>query len=110
MVKIEVGQTVWVVKKSYNGKPNEPTEAKVSKVGRKYFELEGVIRSKFDINTMVEANEFNYKSHCYLTLQEILDEREFNVLTQKMRSFFTGYGKINISLETLRKIDELLTK
>jgi len=78
------------------------------KVGRKYFELDGYYRCKFEIDTMIQSNETNYRDKCYLTLQEILDEKEQSKLSSEVRLFFSGYGKVNLTLEQLRKINEII--
>jgi len=108
-VKLCVGQTIWIVPSHYYRSDNkEPKEVVISKVGRKYFELEGYNRSKFNIETLQEENETNYKSQCYLTLQEILDEREIEKLTSQLKNIFGTYGKLDLTLEQLRKITDIV--
>ena len=108
-VKLCVGQTIWIVPSHYYRSDNkEPKEVVISKVGRKYFELDGYPRSKFNIETLKEENETNYKSQCYITLQEILDEREAERLTNQLKNIFGTYGRVNLTLEQLRKISDVV--
>jgi YesN/AraC family two-component response regulator len=108
-VKLKVGQTLWVVIPEYRrtSVPSEPVEYQISKIGSKYFELDGY-RAKFDIQTLRQATELNYPAQCYLTLQEILDGREQASLTDKVRKAISQYGKSNLSLDQLRKISEII--
>lgn len=105
VVKLQIGQKIWIVPSKHDRfSKQDPKEAIVSKVGRKYFELEGLRKRKFDIETLREESETNYKSQCYLTLQEILDEKEEESLTNQIRNIFKTYDKVNLSLDQLRKI------
>lgn len=83
----------------------------VSRVGRKYFYIEGDGREQgYDKETL----KFSHKdySQCdvqlYRTKQEILDSRELSQLNDKIRGYFSGYGRINLTLQQLREIDKII--
>lgn len=108
--QLQIGQSVWVVKPAHRaGQHSEPREYKISKIGRKYFELEGWPGgNKFSIAIMREAVDSNYAAYCHLTLQEILDDRERDYLYGEIRKYFDFFSRNKITLEQLRKIAEIL--
>lgn len=109
MNELTVGQKLYLVPSTLDcAKNREPKEVTISKVGQKYFYLQEYQRNKYDIETLQEVNNFNYKGQCYFTLQEILNLREINSLYRKIREYFSGYREKEISLENLRKINELI--
>lgn len=108
-VKLCVGQKLWLVgSHHYRSDNREPIEVTISKVGKKYFELEDYHRCKFEIETLKQVTETNYVDRCYLTLQEILDEREADKLAAQIKNIFGGYGKPKLTLEQLRKIMDVM--
>jgi hypothetical protein len=108
-VKLCVGQKLWLVRSHhYRGDNREPIEVTISKVGKKYFELEDYHRCKFEIETLKQVTETNYVDRCHLTLQEILDEREADKLAGQIKNIFGGYGKPKLTLEQLRKIMDVV--
>ena len=108
-VKLYVGQNLWLVPShNYRRVDLEPIEVTIGKVGKRYFELVGYTRSKFDIQTLKQVTDTNYIDECYLTLQEILDKRETDKLIEKIRKILGGYSKPDLTLEQLRKIWDIL--
>ena len=108
-VKLCVGQKLWLVRSHhYRGDNREPIEVTISKVGKKYFELEDYSRCKFEIETLKLVTETNYVDRCHLSLQEILDEREADKLAGQIKNIFGGYGKPKLTLEQLRKIMDVV--
>lgn len=103
-----VGQKVWVNPSGLHRVKRDPYEATISKVGRKYFELEGECRRKYRLSNGIEHNETNYKSKVYTDIQQILDEQEHSEVQDELRKIFSGYGKLNYDLTTLRKVKLLL--
>ena len=81
----------------------------VSKIFNKYFECEDrwgrfVIETlKFDCPNYTQ-NQFQL----YVSKQEILDIKERQELVSEIKKIFWGWGKINLSLEQLRKISEII--
>ena len=70
--------------------------------------MEDYPRAKFEIETLKQVTETNYIDRCHLTLQEILDEREFDKLVGEIKNIFGGYGKPKLALEQLRKIMDVV--
>lgn len=105
-MKLEIGQTIYFKKFSFRwGQKPEIVEYKVAKIGRKYFEVDGVSWLKFDIVSLDQAGDTNnpqYKG--YLTKQEILDEDELTEGYNTLRSFFQSYGKPKLTLEQVRQV------
>jgi hypothetical protein len=113
---IKKDQTVWVQRKDYLNKPEPPYEAIVKSVGRKYLEAQRVFDEatqyaypvKFDLETLREATESNYKDRLWLSIEDYQREVEFNRLSEKVRIGFSIYGVQKLSLEKLRQISEIL--
>lgn len=107
--KLCVGLKLWLVRSHYYRHDNrEPIEVTISKVGKKYFELEEYTRTKFEIETLKQVSKTNYIDKCHLTLQEILDEREADKLVGQIKNIFGVYGKPKLTLEQLRKIMDVV--
>jgi hypothetical protein len=108
-MQIQVGQTVYL----------EPTgnacrysktiiETRVSKVGRKYFEVENK-RSKFDLEKMCEVSNICSDYAVYLSAQEIVDKNEKNTIIEILREFFGVYGHSkDLTLEQLKEIQKII--
>jgi len=108
--ELKEGQKLWLVQS--NRRSNEgPKEVTVSKVGRKYFELqEYPYMGKFFIDTLAQAVDSHYGGQCYLELQMYLDEVDHTNLRSEIAKFFRNqYGRINLTLEQLRQINEIIT-
>lgn len=108
-IKLCVGQKLWLLRSHhYRNDDRTPKEVVISKVGKKYFELEDYPRAKFEIETLKQVTETNYIDRCHLTLQEILDEREVDKLVGEIKNIFGGYDKPKLTLEQLRKIVDVV--
>ncbi len=108
-MKLTTNQKLWIIPKSYNRVSAEPKEVTVDKVGNKYFTLKEYCRDKFNIDNLREENKGNYKIQCYLTLQEILDEKEKAKLTSDIKAFFYKHCW-ELSIDELRQIDSIIKK
>jgi hypothetical protein len=109
--EIVVGMTVYL--KPINNaarRSKDVQEGIVSKVGRKYFEVEGFYRTKFSIDELIEVSEYAPDWKVYLSKQELLDEQEFENLLRDIRLFFSNYGKVNLTLDQLRKIKVIISE
>lgn len=107
--KLKVGQKLWLVASShYRNDKRNPVEVTVSKIGNKYFELEEYSHCKFEIKTLKKVTETNYVDVCYFSLQEILDLREVELLIGKIRNVFGGYIYPKLTLDQLRKIQDII--
>ena len=112
---IKIGDKVWIkpTDRRRNGN-KEPQENIVTKIGRKYLEVnkEGysdVFAIKFDMtNDMRQATNDSPDYELYFSKQEILDEQEYNSLLEGIRRVFGQYGKCKLSLEQLRQIDQII--
>lgn len=92
---------------------SELVEVEVKRVGRKYFwtgELDKGEWSwiKFELDGWREVSEYSSNHSLYESKQEVLDEQESIKLAAEIREAFGGFGRCGYSLETLRKIKELL--
>lgn len=80
-------------------------EAEVTKVGRKYFYIG---RDKYYLDTMEVVSEYAPDYEVYFTEQDILDKREKERLYSKIGSTFGSFAKKDLTLEQLRKIQEII--
>lgn len=106
--KLTVGQTVWLQK---NDRHNISfTEQKVSKVGKKYFELENTQRTRYSLETLLQDTDYGYKGQIYLTKEEREEETEIkNTYDKIRRTYFQDYGhNIQLNLDQLRQIAKIL--
>ena len=67
-------------------------------------------REKYDLETLRQVTETNYENKVYLKLQDILDEKEHQKLSDEIKRAFNGFGKLQYSLEQLRKIAEIVNR
>ena len=86
------------------------TEHKVTKIGKKYFECEG-LRDKITIATLMHENKVYSQSNyqMYRTKQEILDKNELNKLYNNIQKTFSHYNhNKNFTLEQLRQVADIV--
>ena len=87
----------------------------VTNIGRKFFTVEGQPNTLFKkcfyyLDTWQQKTEYSATSCLYLTEQEWLDEKESRVICSLIsESFQHGNNQNKLSLESLRKIKELIT-
>jgi DNA-binding MarR family transcriptional regulator len=104
-----VGQILFKREKSaYDG--GSIKEYKITKIGKKYFECEG-LRHRFNISNLTyeckDYSQFNYT--LYRSIKEIEEEDEYNNLLKQIREDFRSY-KLSFTLEQLRKINLIITE
>ncbi|MBX4152277.1 beta barrel domain-containing protein [Paenibacillus lautus] len=82
----------------------------ITKIGRKYFEVgSGYKPLKFHIEGLQqETGGYIADWELYFTKQDILDEDEFQRLAWDIKTRFGGYGKVNLTLDQLRRIDAII--
>ena len=81
-------------------------ESTISKIGRKYFYLEGV-EHKFDIDTLHHSCQYHYDLQAYTDKQDIFNQLKAKELEAKIsRKFDTR--DINLTLEQLIAIDRII--
>lgn len=111
--KISVGQPIWVRYKGFDHRRDKSAyEVIVTKVGRKYFEVSdenGRDKGKYEIETMLQAIDSNYRYKAYISLDEINIEDEFDKLNDEIKEAFRTYGKLPYTLQQLRDIKKIIT-
>jgi len=84
----------------------------VSKVGRKYFEAwDGSWKYsaiKFHIEGLRQVTDYSVDYELYFDMQEIIDERECEVLIDDLRKVIGNYGPPKLSLDQLRRINAII--
>jgi hypothetical protein len=86
-------------------------EEEVIKIGRKYFEVGiGTRGIKFHIENNTQVTDYAADWELYFSKQEILDEEEFRKLSWEIKSKFETYGKVNLTLDQLRRIKEIISE
>lgn len=106
----KVGQIVY-------GKPGvnesrrnkEILEGTIEKVGNKYIDVKfGYREFKYYIEDLKQKTEYTTDFYLYLNKQEIQDEEESSLLTKDIKRKFDGWGKIDLSLDQLRRIKAII--
>jgi len=110
-MKLQVGQTVYVecFERSYMAK-GEVKETKVTKVGKKYFEVECAKYSKFYLDRMFNVSDYSPCMYVYLSMQEIEDKKEKQELKELIwgKSGCGGSPTNKLSLAQLREIKKII--
>jgi len=83
-------------------------ETKITKVGRKYFEVEELNGVRFFIDTMEQDTNYSRSYIAYNTRQEIEDKNELNELKDKLRKCFDIWGNTNLTLDQYRRISNIV--
>jgi hypothetical protein len=81
------------------------------KVGQTIFELEGWewLGSRFLIKEMQhDGRGYSSQWSCYLSMKEIEDEDEAYKIGESLRGIFGHYGRIDLSLDQLRRIKSIV--
>lgn len=106
MPRLEVGQRVFIPGLYSKDKIQEAT---VTKVGRKYFQIDkGQRWLRFHVDTMYSDSTVKYR--CYLSMEEIKEEEERYRLLRHLRETFdpvSGSGK-GLPLISLRAINSII--
>jgi hypothetical protein len=112
---LTVGQTVYLNPFGHGGRHGhggrQVQKGTISKIGKKYFEIEGFYRDRFFIDTMRHDGEktgYGCSWKVHISKQEILDEAEEGQLREELRKAFAWDGK-KFTLEQLRKIKAIIT-
>lgn len=111
---MNIGDTVFLKAAGRNRKEAHIVECKISKIGRKYFEVsrEGYQHHviKFRIEDNKQHTEYSPDWILYFSMQEILDEEEFNRLSGNIKKKFDTYGKVDLTLDQLRRISYIINE
>lgn len=104
MSNIQVGQKIYIVHPHRKG----IQEVTVSKVGKKYFQVEELPRIQFfkSEENRTSKSEFGSPIRWYLTIQEYNDEKHYHVLRSRLYKVFSTS---NVgTLEQLKQVCEIL--
>lgn len=103
---MKVGQTIWIESLGVSGGIKE---AKIIKIGRKFFYVNGGTR--FRIDTLVhDGAGFSPSYRAHLSLDEYNNEKEYAGLLGEIKGFFRQFGKIDLTLEQLRQIKQIINE
>lgn len=107
---MKVGQNIFIKTQGnaarYSG--SKIIETKLVKLGRKYFEVEALPRTKFEIETMQEKTDYSCDYIAYESKVAIEEEIEKAELEIDIRKIFGRYGKTSCTLDQLRRINNVL--
>lgn len=102
---MEVGQKVWLEPLGNAARYNKNIrEGVISKIGRKYFEVDGY--GKFELNSKLQVSDFTPNYRVFLSEQDITIEMERRELRNKLSEFFRSPQKLTI--EQMRQINEII--
>ncbi|PYY28307.1 beta barrel domain-containing protein [Paenibacillus illinoisensis] len=86
----------------------------VGSIGRKYFDVykdgNKSRTIKFRLSGLRQHTDYSPDWKLYFSMQEILDEEESERLSGKLREIFNSYGKINLTLDQLRRISQIVNE
>ena len=104
--KYPVGTKVYLKPVGNRARDSEEIrECEINKIGNKYFEV-GTL--KFYIENCQQVTDYMANWELYFFIQDIADEEECKKLGKDIRKVFDSYGKVSLSLDTLRKISKLI--
>lgn len=109
---MEIGQKIFL--KTQNNKArytgSQIIDTEVTKVGRKYFWVEELPRTKFSKESMEEVTDYCASYKAYVSRVAIEEELEKTALEQKIRTAIGNFGRTRITLYQLRRIDAVLSE
>ena len=107
MNKLKVGQELVVTYHGYYKQWPKVQTAKINKVGKKFFYLEGnnFRGYKFDLKTLKGISVYSTCFQCYLSQQELDDKEEHQRLVKNIIPNIS-----RLSLDELRNIHVLICK
>ena len=107
---MRVGQTVYL-RPTGNAvrRSSEIKEAVITKVGRKYFEVEPSHFGRFEIESMQQDGKGYVSDYqAYLSLEAIQVEKEHNRLLDEVTKVFRGYGRPIATFDQIKAIAKIL--
>lgn len=116
--QLSIGQKVYLkpINNAARYGNKEINEKTILKIGRKYFSVgeEGQTNerfmTKFEIEDLREVTDYSPDWEVYFSEQEILDEEEFNEIARDIRLKFGSYGKLDLTMDQLRRIKEIINE
>ena len=107
--KLKVGMNVWIETTGNLARyGSEIFETEVVKIGNKYFYLDFDKEKKFNFKTGQEKSEYCKNYQVYFTKQEILDEREYYRINQRLRRIFDIWSQHKLTLQQLKNIEKIV--
>lgn len=108
---MKIGQTVYLKPIGNNSRySQELIKVEIDKIGRKYFEVNIKHYGRFFIETMIQdCGDYISGYKCYLSLQEIKDEEEHELLFSEIKKEFSAY-RTNLPLSKLKEISQIIKK
>jgi hypothetical protein len=107
---MEIGQDIFIKTQGnaarYSG--SKIIESTITKVGRKYFEVEALPRVKFEIETMSEKTEFCIDYVAYNNKQEIVEHLESVRIMTKLRKDINDQSTYSLNYNKLKRIESIL--
>jgi hypothetical protein len=106
---MEVGQKIFLkpIGNAARG-DSEIKECVITKIGRKYFEVDPKYYGRFNIESMSQdSGRYISNYQAYLSITEIEEEREAQAIYGSLRNIFSAYTN-RIPLDKLRGIKEIL--
>jgi len=106
---MEIGQEIFIEPTNNAARYNkEVKKCRISKIGKKYFEVEEMNGTRFFIKDLKhDAGQYTSNYNCYLTLQEIKDKKEAQAIFDNVKKVFSGW-KNKLSLSQLKEIDRII--
>ena len=111
MNQIKEGQEVYYLYYGhrYKGKESEPVATTVTKVGRKWFEVECAKWDRFSIEDLKnDGKGYSSSSRIILSLWDYRNEQEYNKLKDKISEYFRVGLSNKATLEQLRQVAKVL--
>ena len=106
---MEIGQKVYLEPIGNNARySKEIKESRISKIGRKYFELEEKYYGRFFIESMSQdCGQYISGYNAYLSMQDIEDKKEAQKLFYEIKKVFSGFST-EIPLSKLKEIERII--
>jgi len=105
------GQTVYLSPGVNTSRYNtEIREGVITSLGSKCITvtLDGSLTYKFNKVDFDQITDYAADYYLYFSRQEIEDKQEHDILSNDIRKIIREYGKINLSLDQLRKIKSVI--
>ena len=81
----------------------------ITRVGSKYFYIKPLgLEIKISKETLTQEGFSNYKSYCFMTMQEYLDDKEARELGESIAQLYRHYSRPKLSLDQLRRIKAII--
>ena len=111
--KSMIGQTVYIkTVGNAAGYGESVRESKIVSVGRKYFEVGeekgSRLNTKFSLEDNREVSDYSANWSLYFSEQEIKDEEESNKIVSEIKNKFSTWGRMDLTLDQLRRIKEII--